>query len=320
MKWRLTAFAPVLLAIGLLAAPLRPLHAAGPGMPTFAATRLPPPIPLLWRVGEGPRTVYLLGTFHLLRADDYPLHPAVYVALDDAESVLFELPGETLFDPALGRQLLEAGQRGDGRRLRDELDAEASARLSAAARAVGLDPRHLDPMQPWLAALTLSLAHMRAAGLDPALGLDRHLAERAARAGKTVGGLESKSQQIALFAGLPLALQHRQLADVVARSRELRAEVAWLHAQWRDGDADALYWGMAANMKAREPALYARINRDRNEAWLPMIRARIAGEGSDDTLVAVGSLHLVGADGLVQRLAELGYRVERIAGDSPRAP
>jgi len=306
----------VALLLAALPSPVRPAEVRAPG----GWNSLPPPIPLLWRIGEGPRTVYLLGTFHLLRADDYPLHPAVYVALDDAESLLLELSGESLFDPALGQRLAEAGQRGDGSRLRDELGSVDWARLSAAARSVGIDPRALDPLQPWLAALTLSLAHMRAAGLDPALGLDRHIAERAARAGKPVDGLETKAQQIALLASLSPELQRRQLADAVARSRELRAEVAWLHAQWRDGDADALYWGMAANLKAREPALYARLNRDRNEAWLPVIRARLAGPGTDDTLVAVGSLHLVGADGLVQRLAELGYRVERIAGDSPRAP
>jgi uncharacterized protein YbaP (TraB family) len=310
------ALALLALLVLLAASPLPARQAEA----LHAPIRLPPPIPLLWRVGEGPRTVYLLGTFHLLRADDYPLHPAVYAALDDAEEVWFELPGETLFDPALGQRLAEAGRRTDGSSLREELGSTEWARLGAAARAVGIDPRSLEPMQAWLAALTLSIAHMRAAGLDPALGLDRHIAGRAARAGKPIAGLETKEQQIALFAGLPPELQRRQLADVVTRSRELRAEVAWLHAQWRDGDADALYWGMAANLKAREPALYARLNRDRNEAWLPLIRDRLAGAGSDDTLVAVGSLHLVGADGLVQRLAELGYRVERIAGDSPRAP
>ena len=279
-----------------------------------------PPVPLLWRVGEGPRTVYLLGTFHLLRAEDYPLHPSVYVALDDAESVLFELPGDVLFDPVLGRRFVEAGLRRDGRSLAHELGESGWSRLEAASRRVSLDPQALAPMRPWLAALTLSLAYMQSEGLDPALGMDRHLAERAARAGKTVGGLETMEQQIALFAEMSEAQARRQLDDLLSRAGELGPEVEWLHAQWRSGDADALYWGMAASMKARDPVLYARINTDRNEAWLPLIRARLDDPGTDDTLVAVGSLHLVGAEGLVQRLAELGYRVERVAGDAGVAP
>lgn len=279
-----------------------------------------PPVPLLWRVGEGPRTVYLLGTFHLLRTDDYPLHPSVYVALDDAESVLFELPGDVMFDPALGRRFAEAGLRRDGRSLAQDLGESNWSRLEAASRRVGLDPRALAPMRPWLAALTLSLAYMQSEGLDPALGMDRHLAERAARAGKAIGGLETVDQQIALFEGMPDASARRQLDDLLSRASELGPEVQWLHAQWRTGDADALYWGMAASMKARDPALYARINTDRNEAWLPLIAARLEGLGTDDTLVAVGSLHLVGAEGLVQRLAELGHRVERVAGEALPLP
>lgn len=292
---------------------------AGAGVSSSPAVSTPP-VPLLWRIGEGPRTVYLLGTFHLLRAEDYPLHPAVYVALDDAESVFFELPGDMLFDPALGRRFAEAGLRRDGRSLADELGEPDWSRLQDASRRVGLDSQALAPMRPWLAALTLSLAYMQSEGLDPALGMDRHLAERAARAGKAIGSLETVDQQIALFEGMPDASARRQLDDLLSRAGELGPEVQWLHAQWRTGDADALYWGMAASMKARDPALYARINTDRNEAWLPLIAARLEGPGTDDTLVAVGSLHLVGAEGLVQRLAELGHRVERVAGEALPLP
>lgn len=42
---------------------------------TAAAAGHQPPVPLLWKASSGERTVYLLGSFHLLKADDYPLSP-----------------------------------------------------------------------------------------------------------------------------------------------------------------------------------------------------------------------------------------------------
>ena len=46
--------------------------------------------------------------------------------------------------------------------------------------------------------------------------------------------------------------------------------------------------------------------------WLPQLRRMLDAAGTDDTLVVVGALHLLGKDGLVQQLQAKGYRVERL--------
>ncbi len=68
---------------------------------------------------------------------------------------------------------------------------------------------------------------------------------------------------------------------------------------------------MAAEMKRDYPALYRRINVQRNDAWLPKLEQRLARQ-DDDTLVVVGALHLLGEDGVVEKLRAKGYTVERI--------
>jgi len=271
-----------------------------------------PPKPLLWKASDGDNAVYLLGTFHLLEAADYPLDPKVYAALDDAEQVFFELSPEALADPSLGLSFAQAGLRTDGRTLQQALDASTWAAAARLATDAGLPPEALQRMEPWFAALTLTMAEMTAAGLDPALGLDKHLAQRATREGKRTAGLETPADQIRLFDGMKPGVQLAQLRDVVERSDEIRSETEWLHQQWREGDVDALYWGMAAAMKARDPALYERINTQRNAAWVSRIKALLDTPGDEDALVAVGTLHLLGAEGLVQQLAAAGYTVERL--------
>ena len=85
-----------------------------------------------------------------------------------------------------------------------------------------------------------------------------------------------------------------------------------MHAQWRAGDADALWKTLGVEFRDEYPALYKRINKDRNDAWVPKLVERLKRPGTDDTLVVVGSLHLLGKDGVVEQLKQRGYTVERV--------
>jgi hypothetical protein len=91
-----------------------------------------------------------------------------------------------------------------------------------------------------------------------------------------------------------------------------------LHADWRAGDADALWAQMAVEMRREYPQLYKRINVERNDAWVPRIEQRLKADGSDDTLVVVGALHLLGEDGVVEKLRARGYAVERVCSACKR--
>ena len=65
-----------------------------------AAAQAEPPTPLLWRAQGEAGTVYLLGSFHMLTAADYPLAPSVEAAYADAEALLFEVDPEAMSSPA----------------------------------------------------------------------------------------------------------------------------------------------------------------------------------------------------------------------------
>ena len=80
----------LLLVAGLLA--VTPLL-AGAAAPKSPAKQ--PPVPLLWKVSGGQGSeLYLLGSFHLLKADDYPLSADVDRAFAGAQRLLFELSPE----------------------------------------------------------------------------------------------------------------------------------------------------------------------------------------------------------------------------------
>ncbi|MEP6906502.1 MAG: TraB/GumN family protein [Pseudoxanthomonas sp.] len=278
-----------------------------------------PPVPLLWKVSDADNSVYLLGSFHLLKPTDYPLSQDVDNAFSDAESLMFEMTPEEMSSPALGMQMAQAALRGDGTQLNSELPASTVALLDGwlanntdELQKMGMTAQVLQMFEPWFVGLMISITEMTKQGLDPKLGLDAHLAAEALAADKPTAGLETGAQQIAFLDGMSHKEQLQFLAEALSDSRDTKAETAKLYAAWRNGKADVLWQDMAVQMKKEYPELYQRINVARNDAWVPKIEQRLVESSRDDTLVVVGALHLLGPDGVVEKLRAKGYAVERI--------
>lgn len=108
------------------------------------------------------------------------------------------------------------------------------------------------------------------------------------------------------------AEQLQFLDESLDEAVDAKTEIEKLHAAWRRGDQDALWNGMAADMRREYPQLYRRVNVARNDAWMPKLQRMLDGETKDDTLVVVGALHLLGDDGVVEKLRAKGYKVERV--------
>ena len=278
-----------------------------------------PPVPLLWKVSDADNSVYLLGSFHLLKPTDYPLSSDVDAAFKDAESLVFEMTPEEMSSPPLAMQMGQAALRTDGTTLNSELPPETVALLdkwladnAAELQKMGLPPQVLQMFEPWFVGLTISITEMTKQGLDPKLGLDAHLAAQAGKAGKPTAGLETGARQIAFLDGMGKQEQLQFLAEALSQSKDAKNETAKLHDAWREGNAELLWNDMAVKMKQEYPGLYQRINVARNDAWVPKIEKRLADPGTDDTLVVVGALHLLGPDGVVEKLRTKGYTVERV--------
>ena len=89
----------------------------------------------LWQVEGATNSVYLLGSIHLLRAQDHPLPRAIDAAYGDAEIIVMELDMDDL-DPVYTQAAFnEAGVLTDGRTLRDLMGADLYAQAETAAAA-----------------------------------------------------------------------------------------------------------------------------------------------------------------------------------------
>lgn len=305
-----------LSTLALAAAFALPAHADQPKPVAPAAAAAPAAKgterPLLWKVSDADNDVYLLGSFHLLKPDDYPMPADIDRAFDDAESLLFEVDPREMTAPETVAMMQKYMAYDNGQSLSKVLPKVTLDRLATLVSASGSSVQALEQSEPWAVSLGLVIGVSQAMGFKPDLGLDRHLMDRAAKAGKPAGGLETVDDQMKAMDAVPYAEQAQGLDEFLQDPKKAMQQLQDMHAWWRAGDVERLDKDMRAEMAAKTPQSYKLLDVDRNNAWLPQIEKRLTGSKSDDTLVVVGALHLLGADGLVEKLKAKGYKVERV--------
>ena len=265
----------------------------------------------LWRISRDGRSSWLYGTVHLARLAWTVPGSRVAAALAASDVVALELDVD---DPALMQRLRAgmAAQRGFA--LPPELDTRLRRQLAAACLPAAL----FDVMSPQMVATTLVVLAGRRAGLDPAWGIDPALGRAARSLGKPVRSLETPEQQLALL--------HSQSADDAQESVEKivdglesgralpmlqRVVQVWADSR-HDELADYPAWCDCAGSE-RERAQMAAVLDARNPALADGIDALHRQHGR--VFAAVGSLHMIGEQGLPALLAARGFTVERIAFD-----
>lgn len=264
---------------------------------------------VFWEVAGRNNTVYLLGSVHMLHADDSALPPVTEAAYLDAETVVEELDlstaaAELLKPEVLALQLLPADQT-----LRGLLGPELHARLATVVTGLGVAPEFLDRMQPWFVAMLVSQLRFAKAGYNAQDGVDYQIGTRAQREGKPLRGLETVAQQLGLLAMLSMDQQKEFLAATLEESADA-SELREITTAWRKGDLAKLE-ELLREGELESPEIYQRIVVDRNRAWLPQIEAMLAEPGDHDYLVVTGAAHMVGKQGVVELLRARGYRIKR---------
>lgn len=264
--------------------------------------------PALWVVKDADTTLYLFGTIHLLPKDADWHYPALDRALAQSDALVVEITDD---NPANMTALVLRLGIDATHPLSSLLSSGDFHRLELAARKAGLPgTTALNVMRPWLATLTLTLAPLTRAGLDPARGVDRQLREMMAKAGKPVRALETAEQQIHFLADMPTRLQLDMLRQTVHEADHASVELQALLNAWQAGDDAAIARLENELMKRETPALYQRLLVQRNAVWAGRIKAMLDTPGT--VFIAVGAAHLAGPDSVQAQLQKLGIRSTRV--------
>jgi uncharacterized protein YbaP (TraB family) len=263
---------------------------------------------LLWKVSQDGKSIFLLGSIHYLREENYPLNQTILDTFDASKRLVLEIDLNQTSPGAAQRVVLEKAIYRDGSTLAQNISEETYQLTSKRASELGIDMKALQPMKPWFVALTMLSAKLQQMGLNPKLGVDHHLAERAKRNGKPTTGLETLEFQLGMFDQLAKREQELMLRETADAVERIEKNINGIVESWLKGDGDRLATLMLAGMRAY-PELYRKVIVERNQRWLEEITQLVRQGG--DALVVVGAAHLVGKDGVVAMLKARGFDAEQ---------
>jgi uncharacterized protein YbaP (TraB family) len=266
-------------------------------------SRADTPLHSLWELHGKHNTVFLLGSIHVLRPGDYPLSPAVMQAYASSKSLLMEINLADMDLEQLQAEMLASAMLPEGKSLPGVLGPKRYSRAESLARDVGVELATFDQFAPWFAAEAISQLQLVQLGFQPTSGVEMYFLERARSDGKSIAGLETVHDQIALFEGLSMDAQAEYLVSSLEQAHELPKEVDDMVHAWQRGDT-AWFDGQLKSELGRDPVLYQSVLAARNRKWIPKIEALL----NDDKnyLVIVGTGHLVGRNSVIDLLKKDG--------------
>jgi len=257
----------------------------------------------LWELHGKHNTVYLLGSIHVLRLSDYPLAPALLEAYGNSKSVLMEVNLEEMGSEQVQAEMLSSAMLPEGKTLTDILGAQRYARADTLAREVGVELSLFDQFAPWFVAEAISQLQLTQLGFQPESGVEMYFMERARTDGKSVAGLETVHDQIAVFENMSMDTQADYLLTSLEQAHGLAAEVDSMVHAWQRGDTQWFVNQLQSEF-GRDQRLYQAVLGTRNRKWVPKIEALL----NDDKnyLVIVGTGHLVGQGSVIDLLKKDG--------------
>ena len=263
----------------------------------------------LWRITQGGRSSYLFGTIHVATWPWMFPGPTVTQALKEADTVALELD---LLDPDIVRRM-RAGMQA---RRDAPLPAVLRDRLRQQMADACIAPEALAGMGPALQVASLSMLAGRRDGLDAAYGIDNFLAGFARGAGKRVVSLETPELQLQALEPADAAgteeMVESGLADLESgRARPLLRRLAMIWAESDEAELTSYESWCECTRTASDRAMLKRLLDDRNPDLATAVDA-LHRSGSR-VFAAVGSLHMIGPQGLPALLAARGYAVERVS-------
>lgn len=266
----------------------------------------PAPSPLLYEISDrnGHVSGWMFGTIHSLPSTTHWRTHTLEQVVAEADILVVEIAA--LEDQAALRDTFsQLATTPDQPDIGLKVPQESRPILFDLIGKSGLSPSDFSATETWAAALILAQANND--GNGSVNGADRALLRDFAH--REVREFEGAERQLGIFDALPEGEQRDMLMAVLSEAERHEKDPAKLRRAWLAGDLNALEdattRGLLADPELRVALLTAR-NADWMQQLLPMLQS------NDRPLVAVGTAHLVGPDGLAAMLEAHGYKVRRI--------
>ena len=274
----------------------------------------------LWRVSKNGPTSYLLGTVHVGPVNGKL--PEQYVELiKHVESVVVESNSDETESPDYLQDLATMNDMMYETNPLHKTIGDVRIVLINRALKQGEEPLQIDRntrMQPWAVWAMLESMYSPK-GYSYQYGIDNLLIQEAKKQSKQVVALE-RLEGMRYMESVPEDKVIRRLDKMIAHHKAILQEEIELVTQYQRQEAKQIWADINNPVKQmryvskKDQAywndfLFDRLLTERNQTWLNKLVTILPQKPA---LVAVGSAHLFGEQGLILRLRQIGYKVEPI--------
>lgn len=263
----------------------------------------------LWKIEGKTNATYLLGSIHFLKKEFYPLPQPIEDAYKQSQVVVFEVDLDEMESPQSQLKMLESAKFPEGQTLKAHVSKDTYARLEKYLAGSGVSAAALDPLRPWMVAVSLIGLELQKLGFNPADGVDQYFFNKAKRDKKKIVPLETLAFQLGFFTGLTKQEEDAMLDQTVREISSFKKDLDQIVAGWKTGDAAALERLMLDAMRDY-PQLHKKLLIDRNKQWVDEIQ-KLHASGKN-VFVVVGAAHLVGKESVVELLGAKGLKVRQM--------
>ena len=245
----------------------------------------------------------------MLSSSDYPLPAALDSAYGNSTILALEADTQKIQAPETKKIIFEKGlYKGDSDITRF-LEPHTAQDLEKYLAGRGIAFEQIVKFKPWLLSVTLLGIELQRLG-QGGTGVDEFYCQKALDEKRTITYLETIPEQLEFLSHMGEGAENAFMQYTLKDLKDLPDTLQAIKDAWRTGDIARLQKVAVDPLENEFPDLYASLLVERNNSWIKRIEAMLST--AEVELVLVGSLHLVGSDGILAQLKKRGYCIENI--------
>jgi uncharacterized protein YbaP (TraB family) len=261
----------------------------------------------IWEISKNENSIYLAGSMHLLRSQDYPMPAAFDYAYKKSSVLVLETDVDRMDDEDIKEYQKEKLILPEGQTLKTVLDEDVYNRLE---RIIGYD--NSEAFSQYKPSVIVSALEQAAYEyfLFTKKGADFYYLDKAKQDGKSVGFLEDMKVQIDLLSNMVDGIENEYVSAFInGYPYTVGYSAITLVSEWKEGSATVMEASLNAE-KTQWPTVYEIVILNRNTAWMPEIEKYLTTEPIE--FIIVGMAHVYGPDGLLYQLRSKGYAIKQL--------
>jgi uncharacterized protein len=262
----------------------------------------------VWKISKDGKSLFLGGSVHILRNEDFPLPKAFDIAFEQSSMLILEANVDEMEEEWIMQYLMTQLFLPDNQTLNSVLNPETYVILQAKCKQYGIPMDSISKLKPSIIVNMLSALEMQKLGFAQE-GVDLHYLKKAKKINRPLGFLESVEVQIDMLVNMGDGYEDDFVRYSLHDMNSTEIGLEDIVAEWRKGKASSTEISVL-EMRKQWPILYKTLLSDRNSAWMPKIINYLATETPE--FIIVGLAHLHGPDGLLKQLADSGCTVEQL--------